>query len=454
MSSKVRRYTNYDNDPNSIFGASKRVIQEYRKKLDMGEKSTAPIQAPTKQGITTKEGESVVKYLNEYSGMIRKITGDLNQVEVYITTEFKAPEDEEITGSGRRKYKYRGGAPPTFSNANDARNYIIQKYKNSSENISKEDREVVKRWNLVSGMELGNTQRGKLIVDKIEAKPVKPPKQPTIKEAFKVESALDDDLDEEELEQEFRQKTGQADLEAKAEAEPRFTDSVKPIDIQGGEPDEDEEQAEDQDEYWLNQPLPDDEEWMNEEEEEEGGEPEEGEEGSMFDWNAGEDEEEQPKDEEEEEGEGDGGEEPEVNLSDVIKSGKRVDRERYLLTLMSKIVNQLHDASDLWSEYITPNLSKIPKLKFDSFVNSKIISDFENAINQIETQATSLTIKHHYPYLDKVYTSLIEVLDDLFNMMNADIKRYSSGINISGGYLHVKAPYNPFVSKSSTKYLM
>jgi hypothetical protein len=140
-------------------------------------------------------------------------------------------------------------------------------------------------------------------------------------------------------------------------------------------------------------------------------------------------------------------------------------RENFIITLFSNIINQVHKASDFWETYITPNLSDIPKLKMDSFMKSNTVKNFEDAIIDIRDSLISGTIKTHLDYLNNIYNSLTNVLDELFERMNIDIKRYSGGLSSSSndtkpkllgsGYLPFRrSVYSSHLRDSATKYLM
>lgn len=118
---------------------------------------------------------------------------------------------------------------------------------------------------------------------------------------------------------------------------------------------------------------------------------------------------------------------------------------------------------------ISPNIAYIPKLKFDSFVKSKVMDDFSNAIAKLESQMTRISMKNFFDYLDVVYNSLTKSLDDLFNLINSDIKRYSSGLGsmsnvapeaikgsqlLGSGFLPMPSIYGHHLGSASTKYLM
>ena len=93
--SKLLKYTKgFDNNPNSDIGASKRVVKEY-KKLLAKEQLKPIIQEMNNQ---TK---SVVTNLNDYSLLLKSITQNLVNADLYLTN----PEVSKSKGSGR----YTGG---------------------------------------------------------------------------------------------------------------------------------------------------------------------------------------------------------------------------------------------------------------------------------------------------------------------------------------------------------
>jgi hypothetical protein len=439
MTSKIKKTSNYDNDPNSIFGASKRVIQEYRKTIDSGKEAPTPF----KQGEKSQQKSDVVGNLNEFTSLIKTITLGLNNVDGYITSQ----AEKGIEGSGM--YRYRGGVK--FNNANEARDYLINKYGNqkSGTKFSDEDREIVKKYKLVDTMKLGAIKKADRILGLIEQQTtsdegktyrfVDEPKKET--PATIGQAEFEDDI----LDLEFRELVGDESLNAVAETEPRFTKKPLPIDIVGGDPDQDPEEVRQQESVFRRWRAPTEDEGEGDEEEMQGYNEllVEGDEPIETYANT-------PPDSEEDEPDID----PETDIEDVIRKGQKAPTENYLITLISTIVNQINKAQDIWEQNISPNITSIPKIKMDSFINSKVIKEFEDIIAKLESNATTLTVKYHYNFLDKVFTRLISSLDEIFNVINLDIKKYSSGVYISGGFVPLKSRYNPFVNASTTKYLM
>ncbi len=464
--SRVRKYTRYDNDPNSIFGASRQVLNDYKKALAKETEGK-----PIKQGVKTEEGSKVVKDLNEFNGMIKGITNSLNQSEIYLQTEFKS----NLSGSGRKPYqKMRGGGNPKdiqakasdFEGTPDEKRrqfqqYFDDKYKTVGKSGLVQQADI----NLMNklGIQLASRSQNKGSVSEYVKKAVEPehklPYQRKAEaKASAQASALGDDLVDEAEEEAEREDDVNEQLNAEVEDEGRFTENPSIPAVLGGQPDPNEYndyfesmmgRQYDEDEY-MNAPLPDSEE------------EEEAEEGDEYEEDSEEEDSEAEEEESEEETEGepieeyDNEETEPVTIEDInrFSKGSVEVQEKYLVTLLSNINNKVQIATDFWEQNISPNLSVIPKIKMDSFVKGKVISDFEEAIAEIENDTTKDTIHYHFDFLDKIYNKLISSLDELFNTLNADIKKYSSGMFITGGYLPVKSPYNPFLSGSKTKYLM
>jgi hypothetical protein len=443
MTSKIKKTSNYDNDPNSVFGASKRVIQEYRKTLDSGKEAPTPF----KQGEKSQAKSDVVNNLNEFTSLIKTITLGLNNVDTYISS--KANEDME--GSGM--YRYRGGV--IFKNANEARDYLINKYGNQKigTKFSDEDREIVKKYKLVDTMRLGAIKKADRILGLIDQQSMRDRGQTYLfaeeprgkKETPATLGQAEFENDIKDLE--FSNMIGNNSLNARAENEPRFSQKTQHIDITGGDPDQDPEQAKEQESVFRRWKAP-----VEDEGDESPSDEDEGFSAQMMgdDNEAMETYANTPPDSESDEPDID----PETDIEDVIRKGQKAPTENYLITLVSTVINQINKAQDIWEQEISPNITSIPKIKMDSFVNSKTIKEFEDIIAKLENNATTLTVKYYYNFLDKVFTRLISSLDEIFNVINLDIKKYSSGVYISGGFVPINSRYNPFVNASTTKYLM
>lgn len=278
--SRVKKYTNFDNNPNSVFGASKRVLQSYRKKLDEGEDNepltslTQPVSIlkqkpsssalkPSIQGITTSESSDVVSNLNEFTLLIKSLTNNINTADLYLRSSYsvsKAPPAKvaPLTGSGIKHKSLRGGGKyaddikkgktptgikvgnETLMTPEEADTYLLNKWKNEGGNLDRpftdEEKGIIKYF----GLALGNFKKVsglKPVIEKREAevKPeVKPESQTKITEHFKPtaeQTVLNDELNGEDADVKDRIDKG-IDREELIDADEGY-DNPMPIDIFG-----------------------------------------------------------------------------------------------------------------------------------------------------------------------------------------------------------------------------
>ena len=484
--SKLRKYTSFDDNPNSDIAASKRVVKEYKKLLE--KEKLEPIMKEM-----NNQTKSAVTNLNDYSLLLKNITQNLVNADLYLSN----PEVSKSKGAGRfiggvrltDKQKIKIFDTAAINNIYDsaqALNYIQEKYRDKPKGtkLTVPDRNLIKAFGLgnigattdaekAMGKIGNNTvpdedipevlsgvapEKGTPIAKQIiqtginplqksvtelrsrESSPysseVTSPSTPFgigSKRATKISSKLSALIDEgkaakfaaleNEFESRFSQKPQQAALST------------------GLRQNEDEEEDFDYDDTFGKDDRND----------------ELGEKAEI------------PVDSGKyvpENGDDDGGNDEDefTNLDDLIKNRKNTPiRENFIITLFSNIINQVHKASDFWETNITPNLSDIPKLKMDSFIKSNAVNNFENAIIRFEDTLISGTIKTHLNYLDNIYHNLTTALDDLFTRMNIDIKRYAGGLSSSNdkpqlmgaGYLPFRGSvYSSHLRDSNTKYLM
>ena len=449
--SKLKKYTtSYDNDPNSDIGASKRVVKEYKKLLE--KEKLQPIMKEM-----NNQTKSVVTNLNDYSLLLKIITQNLVNADLYLSN----PDVSKSKGAGR----YTGGGltekekKKIIANANkkginttaQALTHIQEKYRDKPANtkMTQADKNIIKAFGL------GNvraTTNAEAILGKISNKKKKE------EEEEEEEEDIVDDIPPEVAEEYIfninspkSPKVG-VNIDQMMEEE-RHTLHPQSGNIHGGEPnrddydtiasanynsDNDESEYEDESDLSSNHSL-----------------------GNYnVDDGIGDSDADGDGD-----GDDDGGDEDIYNLDDLIKKRENTPiRENFIITLFSTIINQVHKASDFWETNITPNLSDIPKLKMDSFIKSNAINNFENAITRFEDTLISGTIKTHLNYLDNIYHNLTRALDELFERMNIDIKRYAGGLSSSSsdkpqlmgaGYLPFRGSvYSNHLRNSTTKYLM
>jgi hypothetical protein len=450
--SKLLKYTKgFDNNPNSDIGASKRVVKEY-KKLLAKEQLKPIIQEMNNQ---TK---SVVTNLNDYSLLLKSITQNLVNADLYLTN----PEVSKSKGAGRytgggltekeRKKILNAASKKGITTKAQALKHIQDSYRDkpAETKITVGDKNIIKAFNLAN---IKATTNAKKVIEKVNEN-----NKVVIPEENEKDDFVDDIPEEEAEEYLFDHNSPKSpkniiNIDQIMEGD-RYALQPMSGNIHGGEPDLNDYESE------------------GEEEEDD-------------------DEEEATKDDDDTDVsfhpsfldemsdfssnhslgpyEGDGGddnEEDEVsNLGDLINKRENTPiRENFIITLFSNIINQVHKASDFWETNITPNLSDIPKLKMDSFIKSNAVKNFEDAITRFEDTLISGTIKTHLNYLDNIYHNLTRSLDELFERMNIDIKRYAGGMSSSSsdkpqllgsGYLPFRSSiYGSHLRDSNTKYLM
>lgn len=126
--------------------------------------------------------------------------------------------------------------------------------------------------------------------------------------------------------------------------------------------------------------------------------------------------------------------------------------ENYIITLFNSINNQINKAMEYWESEISPVFTKISKIKVDSFVKGKTMSDFEKSLEDFENEVQKQEIYNLLPdFIDKMAVSISENATELFDIMNKDIKKFASGLmnegdtisrTLNGGYVQLlKSPY-------------
>jgi len=125
--------------------------------------------------------------------------------------------------------------------------------------------------------------------------------------------------------------------------------------------------------------------------------------------------------------------------------------ENYSITLMNNIASQVNKALDYWESEIRPVFNKISKIKVDSFIKGKPISDFEKAVKDFEGELNKQEAFNLLPdFIDRIADSIINSITDLFDQMNLDLKTYTSGMSsgsetpqlLGSGYVQLlRSPY-------------
>ena len=439
--SKLLKYTKgFDNNPNSDIAASKSVVKQYKKLL--AKETLQPIIQEM-----NNQTKSVVTNLNDYSLLLKNITQNLVNANLYLSN----PEVSKSKGAGRflggtrlsdkQKQQIKNNASKkNIHTSAQALDYIQEKYRDKPDKtkMTQPDKNLIKVFGL--GNVKATTNAGK-ILDKIGNK------KDDVEEE---EEDFIDEIPEEEAEEYLfdikSPKSPKVGIRIDQVMEgDRYALQPKSGNIHGGEPDldETEEQNDDDEQEEEDDNFSFDSELLSE----------------TSNHSLG-------KYIPENDDAGDGGDDDDIdNLGDLIeRRGNTPIRENFIITLFSTIINQVHKASDFWETNITPNLSDIPRLKMDSFIKSNAVNNFEKAIKRIEDNLISTTIKTHLNYLDNIYHNLTRSLDELFERMNIDINRYAGGLSSSSsnkpqlmgaGYLPFRGSvYSSHLRDSNTKYLM
>ena len=465
----MRKSTSFDNNPNSDIGASKRVVKEY-KKLLAKEQLKPIIQEMNNQ---TK---SVVTNLNDYSLLLKNITQSLVNAELYL----RNPEVSKSKGAGR----YIGGGNKKeieiirikkeagkegITNAKEARELIEKEYRGKPANtkISERHKEYISVFGLANIKNTRNAEKvlgyidkqgdGKLPSSKSHSSPLDNQDTRLVTKIYGMNTPVSEKssyagIDSNRVLQDFHEDNEDMVAMDDLMEGSRFSDNVKSTLRPTGSNyvylDEEEEMVNADDKNDRDDDNYDEFEYSSLYPQEK----DDIEAVTNFSQRL-------PEEEQEEEDIDD--------FQDYINRGRGniQIRENFIITLFSNIINQVHKASDFWETYITPNLSDIPKLKMDSFMKSNTVKNFEDAIIDIRDSLISGTIKTHLDYLNNIYNSLTNVLDELFERMNIDIKRYSGGLSSSSndtkpkllgsGYLPFRrSVYSSHLRDSVTKYLM
>jgi len=138
--------------------------------------------------------------------------------------------------------------------------------------------------------------------------------------------------------------------------------------------------------------------------------------------------------------------------------------ENYILTLFNSINNQINKAMEYWESSISPVFTKISKIKVDSFIKGKTMADFEKALANFEDEVQQQEIYGLLPdFIDKIAVSISENATELFNIMNADIKKFTSGLmnegdtvsrTLQGGYVQLlRSPYGHLQNCQNKNFL-
>jgi len=450
----MSKSTSFDNNPNSDIAASKRVVKEYKKLL--AKEALKPIMQEM-----NNQTKSVVTNLNDYSLLLKNITQNLLNAELYLRNQdvSKSKGAGRYIGGGNKKDAEiirikKDAAKYKITNAKEARAFIEKEYRNKppGTKISQQHKDYINVFGLADNIK--NTKSAGKIFELIDNKlpssqslssPIHNQDTRQVKKIYGMETPSSEKsessyagIDSKQVLQDFLEtmpNEDMADIDDGIETASRFSDHIQPT-LRPTAPNysfsddeeekvDDDDNSEDFDEKYIFNPQSD-----------------------------------EPTDEAQDQYK-------EIDdFQDYINRGRGNTqvRENFIITLFSNIINQVHKASDFWETYITPNLSDIPKLKMDSFMKSNAVNNFEKAIEDIKDTLISGVIQKDFDYLDNIYHSLTNVLDELFKIMNIDITRYAGGLSSStsdkplllgSGYLPFRrSVYSSHLRDSNTKYLM
>jgi len=453
----MRKSTSFDNNPNSDIAASKRVVKEYKRLL--AKEALKPIMQSM-----DNQTKSVVTNLNDYSLLLKNITQNLVNAELYLRNQdvSKSKGAGRYIGGGNKKeieiIRIKKEAEKKgIRNEKDARAFIEKEYRNKppETKISQQHKDYINVFGLADNIK--NTKNAGKILTQMDNKRPSSQSQSSpfdnqdtrqVKRTYAMETPSSEKsessyagIDSKQVLQDFLDtmpNDDMADIDGGIETASRFSDHIQPT-LRPTAPNytfsddeeekvDDDDNSEDFDEKYVFNPLSDESSAREDEAQDQYKEID--------------------------------------DFQDYINRGRGniQVRENFIITLFSNIINQVHKASDFWETYITPNLSDIPKLKMDSFMKSNAVNNFEEAIKDIKDTLISGVIKKDFDYLNNIYHSLTNVLDELFKIMNIDISRYAGGLSSStsdkplllgSGYLPFRrSVYSSHLRDSNTKYLM
>ena len=465
----------YDLDPNSIFGTSKMILKEYQNGLD--KEPITPISNDTTQSQGLIQGKINPKaegIFGEYNLILKNLTNSLNTGTYYLERNgtqtkniykstmdgngrkkggffrpigyarpsFNTPKQQNIIGGVKTDFsKYKKKAESRFHTKEQANAYFFNKYakvNSKGQVVSKERGQVVSKDDLQIAGYFGiyspnrrQTDTSTTLVkyltnpsNPVQPQPEIPDLPPTNNEVLKLQANVKQsgELDDPE---EFEDESVLSD-EVGIEGN-RFTEHPDSnIGVHSGDPYENPsdsgsiEEMEAGEEFPNYPPHPlnhfdiDDEQTPGFES--------------------------QPADARRERYDFDidstsnyPSDYPDYNSSvseGVGRPPEPIQQEQYLITLLNNIANQVNKALDYWETEIRPIFTKISKSKVQSFISSKIMSESEKAVEEFEEEVGQQELLNLLPdFVDKITDSIINGLTELFDEMNLDLKKYSSGIS-------------------------
>lgn len=178
-------------------------------------------------------------------------------------------------------------------------------------------------------------------------------------------------------------------------------------------------------------------------------------------------------DEEEDQSQDEEGEEPtqssKLNKSSLSSFEKIAFIEQPALQSFVNLSNLLNSAIDYWETNLTPIFYKIPINDIDSFFTSPDYKLYKKNVEKFKSDDIHSLIKHqHYDFLDTIYATINDSIKELLQIIASDFKKYEAGLStgegsqsqpvqtIQGGFLpmmKLSTPYDNY-RNSTTKYLL
>jgi hypothetical protein len=138
-----------------------------------------------------------------------------------------------------------------------------------------------------------------------------------------------------------------------------------------------------------------------------------------------------------------------------------------LVRELNRISNLVQHAFSLWDDYISPNILYLSKVKMSNFLNSQTIDDFEHSVAGFDNFFASNTSVDYPDIqrvagnvstdLDNLFDTItrdIKKISGINTGSSSDVDRATERTITGAGFLHFPSPYNNYMHHTKTKYLM
>jgi hypothetical protein len=147
-----------------------------------------------------------------------------------------------------------------------------------------------------------------------------------------------------------------------------------------------------------------------------------------------------------------------VVKSDIVKITKLMHSfdEVEDINSLNKVIKQTNNAIIFWENNISPNVASLSKPDITKFLNSDFFTTFDEKLS-ILIDIESNFRHGERPELGRVLQFAIKKLEDFVQLIGVDVEKINSisgGRMTGAGYLHVPTAYNRGLDYSNTKYLM